>query len=229
MKKGIVLFLAMAVFLFCGSHFSAAQTEMPMAGKEGIEKGDIHSGMPGDMKMLHQSKAMSGCGCGCCMGGCRMGGGCGMMGRGTMGPGMMGRGMRGMMGGMAGHRHMKELLRHLDLNETQKSEVFGIHDKAAKDMIRKKADIQIARLELKELLQKEPLDLAAVDAKVRQIQNMKTDVFLSFLKTREQIKAVLNPEQRKRLRDFEMGGMSMMEDDRIGMSSDDEEGEAEED
>ncbi len=88
--------------------------------------------------------------------------------------------------------------------------------------------MQIAKLELRELLQREPVDLAAVDAKVRQIQNMKTDMFISFLKTKEQVKAVLSPEQRERLKNLERGGLAMTDDAPLFWEGDDE-AEAEED
>ncbi|HXX58188.1 MAG TPA: periplasmic heavy metal sensor [Thermodesulfovibrionales bacterium] len=162
--------------------------------------------------------------CGCMSG---MGGdmpmGCGMMG----GMEHQGMGMMGHMGGMRGEGRMHEMMmdddhpmwRHLHglgLDEKQKAEVREIRNRVMKETVKKRAEAQIARIELKELLDKDPIDMKAVEAKLRQIETLETDMRLSLIKAREEVKSKLTPEQRKKMREMMepghmMGGMGMME------------------
>jgi Spy/CpxP family protein refolding chaperone len=155
-------------------------------------------------------------------GGCPMmggqGKGSGMMGgRGGMGGGMMG-GQGAMMGGrgMGGDRmmevehHLARVLDGLNLDEQQKKAIAEIKSTIKKDTIRKMADIRIARIELSDLLYQDPLDLKAVEAKVRQLGALRTEMHLAHIKALESIKAKLTPEQRKQLRELIKTGPMMM-------------------
>ena len=72
---------------------------------------------------------------------------------------------------------------------------------------------------------KDPVDLKAAEAKLRQIEALKTDLHLGHIKTHEEVKAILTPEQKKKFNAMttEMGGcmgcgMGMMHDhDGMGM------------
>jgi Spy/CpxP family protein refolding chaperone len=143
------------------------------------------------------------------MEGCPMmsGGGHGMMG----GQGMMGG--RGMMGDrmMEVEHHLARVLDGLNLDEQQKKAIGEIRSTMKKETIRKMADIRIARIELSDLLLQDPQDMKAVEAKVRQLGSLRTDMHLSHIKTLESIKAKLTPEQRKLLKEkLKTGPMMMM-------------------
>jgi len=133
---------------------------------------------------------------------------CPMMGKGMMG----GPGMMGAPGGrmMEVEHHLARLLETLNLNEQQKKEVGEITTGMKKDTIRRVADMGIARLDLQELLRQEPLDLKAVEAKVKQLGSLRTDMHLAHIKTLEQIKSKLTPEQRKKMGELTKGGPMMM-------------------
>ena len=124
-------------------------------------------------------------------------------------------GMEG-MGGMMGEDHpMWKHLVGLGLDEKQREAVKSIKSKEMKDMIKKRADKQIAKVELKEILGKDPVDMKAVEAKVKQIEAIGTDMRLSHIRTMEEVKALLTPEQKKKMKEMiEMGpmvgGMGMM-------------------
>jgi Spy/CpxP family protein refolding chaperone len=106
---------------------------------------------------------------------------------------------KGMQGkGMHEGQMMAEKFAALGLDEKQKETVKAIHLKTKKDMIRKKADVDIAHMELRELLGKDPVDLQAAEAKVKQIESLKTDMKMTHIKAREEIKLVLTPEQKKK-------------------------------
>lgn len=127
---------------------------------------------------------------------------CGCMGEGmhhggmTGGMGMM-RGMDGMMG--AGHP-MWKILKGLNLDDQQRESLRAIKNSAMKNMIRKSADLRIAQLEQKELLGKDHVDMNAVEAKLKQIEKLRTDMHLSLIKAMEEAKASLTSEQRKEFR-----------------------------
>ena len=133
-------------------------------------------------------------------------------------------GMEGMEGmrGMKGEDHpMWEHLKGLGLDEKQKEAVKAIKSRAMKEMIKKRADKQIATLELKDIVGKDPVDMKAVEAKLKQIEAIGTDMRLSHIKTMEEVKALLTPEQKKKMKEMiEMGpmkrGMDMMGGD-MGM------------
>lgn len=104
---------------------------------------------------------------------------------------------KGMPGrGMLGEQMMSEKFEALGLDEKQKETVKAIHLKTKKEMIRKKADIEVAQVELRELLGKDPVDLQAAEAKVKQIESLRTDMKMTHIRTREEVKKVLTPEQK---------------------------------
>jgi Spy/CpxP family protein refolding chaperone len=144
--------------------------------------------------------------------GCGMAGCWGMPGR-RMGCGMMGGGMGyGMMGPMMmGHLSMMRGFMNLDLNDKQKEELFNLRDKSMKEIIRKRSDREIAMLELRELLEKEPVDMKAVEAKVKQVDSLRSDIFLTIIKAREDMKSKLTPAQLKQLKGMYRQGCGMMQ------------------
>jgi Spy/CpxP family protein refolding chaperone len=99
---------------------------------------------------------------------------------------------------MHGEQMMTEKFEALGLDEKQKETVKAIHLKTKKEMIRKKADVEVAQVELKELLAKDPVDLQAAEAKVKQLEALKTDMKMTHIRTREEVKKILTPEQKKK-------------------------------
>jgi len=151
--------------------------------------------------------------CGGCMG--EKGGG---MQEGGMMEGMEHQGM-GMMHGMGGgmmtdddHPLWKHLM-GLGLDDKQKDALKALRSKTMKDMVKKRADMQIAGIELKDLLDKDPADMKAVEASLKKKESLKTEMFLAHIRAREEMKALLTPDQRKRLKEMGAGrgaGCGMM-------------------
>jgi len=88
----------------------------------------------------------------------------------------------------------------LNLNEKQKEAVKEIENSAAKELIRKRADEQIAEIELRELLDKDTIDFNAVETKLKQIATIKIETQVIFIKSIEKMKTKLTPEQREILK-----------------------------
>lgn len=66
--------------------------------------------------------------------------------------------------------------------------------------IRGGADLRIAELELANLLNSDQADLAQVEARVREIERLRAELRLARIRTIEQGKAQLTPEQRAKLK-----------------------------
>ena len=109
---------------------------------------------------------------------------------------------------MKRQHHMKMMLMRLGLDEKQQAEVDKIMTAHMKDVIKKKADLDIAKLDLKSILSKDPMDLKAAESKLKEIEAMKTAMFLAHLNVHQEIKSVLTPEQQIKMK--EMMKMHMM-------------------
>jgi Spy/CpxP family protein refolding chaperone len=108
-------------------------------------------------------------------------------------------GHRGMWMMRADHRTWKALS-DLGLDEKQKQAIKNIRTAARKETIRKAADIKIAGIELRETLDNDPVDIGAVEAKLKQMESLRTDLHMSRIKAMEEIKATLTPEQRQKFK-----------------------------
>ena len=69
-----------------------------------------------------------------------------------------------------------------------------------RDAIRRGADLRIAEVDLMMLRQAEPADLAQIEPKLREIERLRTDLRLARIRTVEDAKSQLTPEQRAKLR-----------------------------
>ncbi len=139
--------------------------------------------------------------------GCMDGPGGGMQGgmmKGMEHPGMGCMQAGGMM--MDQEHPMWTNLAGLGLDEKQKDAVKALQTKTMKEMIRKKADAQIADLELKGLLEKDPVDMKAVEAAVKKSESFRTAMYLTHISAHEELKTILTPEQRKRMKEMGMAG-----------------------
>ena len=105
------------------------------------------------------------------------------------------------MRGMAELNHSPWMhFQSLNLDKKQEETLREIENSVAKELIRKKADGRIAEIELRELLEKNIVDLNAVETKLKQIATIKTESQLILIKSIEKIKAKLTPEQREMLK-----------------------------
>jgi Spy/CpxP family protein refolding chaperone len=92
---------------------------------------------------------------------------------------------------------MWEHLTGLGLDDKQREAIKEIKSRAIKVAIRKRADERIAGIELKDLLDKDPIDMKAVEAKLKQIEIIKTEMHIALIMATEDVKSKLAPEQRK--------------------------------
>lgn len=103
-------------------------------------------------------------------------------------------------------------LMSLGLDEKQKEAIKEIHSRVMKNTIMKRADIAIARIDLREILDKDQVDMNAAEATLKKLASLQTDIRLSHIKAMQEVKTKLTPEQRKQFKEMlEMGpGMKRM-------------------
>jgi Spy/CpxP family protein refolding chaperone len=102
----------------------------------------------------------------------------------------------------AGH-FMWEHLMCLGLDDKQREAIKEIKHKVTKEIIKKSADERVAVIELKDLLDKDPVNIEAVKAKLKQIEIVKTEIYLSLIVATEEVKSKLAPEQRKKIQEMQ--------------------------
>jgi Spy/CpxP family protein refolding chaperone len=120
------------------------------------------------------------------------------------GRGMMGRHM-GMYGekGMPGmHHRLWRYIMGLDLDQNQKARIMEIKTDLMKKMIRKRADLKIAGLELRGLVHADKVDMKKVEAKVKEIEGLRSSMLLAGIEAAETVKSQLTAEQRTELDDM---------------------------
>jgi Spy/CpxP family protein refolding chaperone len=122
-----------------------------------------------------------------------------------MGHGKMhGMGMRGHYGmehGRMFHRWGDFLTTHreeLGLTDEQLDKVDSIFGSHTKDAIRKNAERKILRMEVRDLLLKEKIDLVEVEKKLRALEALETGLRMDGVRALDQALNTLTPEQRKK-------------------------------
>jgi Spy/CpxP family protein refolding chaperone len=93
-------------------------------------------------------------------------------------------------------RHRQEL--SLTPQQVETFKKLGMDSRRA--AIRAAADRKVAQLDLMSLRQSDPVDMGKVEAKVREIERLRADSRVAAIRTDEQAKAQLTPEQREKLK-----------------------------
>ena len=105
---------------------------------------------------------------------------------------------KGMMDSGTGHliRHLLKHEKDIGLTADQVTKLKDIQLNLDKIRIKAEADIQIAERELKALTESEKSDLAAIEAKLRQSEDLQVGLRMTAIKTRRDVMGLLTPEQR---------------------------------
>lgn len=90
----------------------------------------------------------------------------------------------------------------LGLTEEQAEKFAKVRSDYRKEVIKKRAEIQVAAVELSELLDQKKVDLNQVEKKLRQVEGLKTDLTLYRIKTLFKTKEFLSEDQFEKLKSF---------------------------
>lgn len=118
-----------------------------------------------------------------------------------------GPGARLRMHGMAGR---ERLARALGLTDEQRAKMREAHERQMRRSIAERADLKIAKLDLRKLVRADHPDQHAIEAQVDKIAGMRAELQKQRLATMIEIRAMLTADQRARLRemrDVRSGGM----------------------
>jgi len=121
-----------------------------------------------------------------------------------MGP-QMGMKMCGMMGGEEEMGCCKREFflcckKELELTDKQVRALKSIKMDFKKNKIKMEADLQIAHLELKSLMDEDEASLKEIEAELRTVEKLKTNMKLSHLKAFRKAKELLTPEQKEKMK-----------------------------
>lgn len=97
---------------------------------------------------------------------------------------------------------ISQMLNHkeaLGLSSDQVRRLEQLRDNFQRQTIRSEADLRIMELDIAALLDSEPVDLAKLEAKMREEEKLRTDLRIARLRAIEQGKGLLNPDQKKKL------------------------------
>lgn len=119
---------------------------------------------------------------------------------GHAGGGHSGMGSYGMNMMHSGTGHLiRHLLKHekdLGLTADQVAKLKDVQLNLDRARIKSEADIQIAERELKALTDDEKSDLGAIEAKLKQSEDLQVALRMTSIKTRREVLGLLTPEQR---------------------------------
>jgi Spy/CpxP family protein refolding chaperone len=90
----------------------------------------------------------------------------------------------------------------IGLSEEQVRKLEQLRSDFEKETIRNEADIRVAEIDLNNLLQAPSADLGKVEAKIREIERLRADLRIARIRAIEKGKALLSPDQRKRLQEL---------------------------
>ncbi len=125
--------------------------------------------------------------------------------------GMMGKGMEacpsmGHMGGHKGYGHhgpsVEMLKERLGLSEEQVEKAKEMERAYRKEAIRLHSDIKIAEIDLKALLDQEPVDMARVEEKVKEIEGKRARLRLERIRFYRDLMGILTPDQKKAFKEM---------------------------
>ncbi|MDA8428678.1 MAG: Spy/CpxP family protein refolding chaperone [Geobacteraceae bacterium] len=88
----------------------------------------------------------------------------------------------------------------IGLTDAQKKKITPLHLEMQKKRIRFQADLKIAQLEMKEIMEPKDFDLDKAIAAINKTEKIKTAYHLEMLKTMKAVRSVFTDEQYKKLR-----------------------------
>jgi Spy/CpxP family protein refolding chaperone len=113
--------------------------------------------------------------------------------------------------GRAGSREDRPLISQLlnnrealGLSADQVRKLEQLRDGFQRQSIRNDADLRIVELDIAALLEQEPVDLAKVEAKMREGEKLRTDLRIARVRAIEQARGLLTVEQKKKLQELNL-------------------------
>jgi len=110
-------------------------------------------------------------------------------------------------GGMERYKMRRaDVMKELDLTDAQRTKLAEIRDRQMRKGIHARADLSIAGLDLRKLIQADKPDQRAIDSQVDRIATLRATQRKSQIAAMLEMRSVLTDEQRQKLKDLR-GGM----------------------
>jgi Spy/CpxP family protein refolding chaperone len=90
----------------------------------------------------------------------------------------------------------------LGLSAEQVRKLEQLRDGFQRQSVRVDAELKNIEMEITTLLENEPVEVAKVEAKIRESEKLRADIRIARIRAIEQAKAVLNAEQKKKLQEL---------------------------
>lgn len=147
-----------------------------------------------------------------------------------------GMGMRGMMGGkgMMGMVmkpwKMMMIADELGLSDDQKQKLRDMWIGMRKQKVQTHCEIKLRKIDLMDMLLREQVNMADVEKQIRDMMNLKADMKIAMIRTMQDMKNTLTPDQRNKMKSMMMswrkkGGWSGMGEESMEEEEGEEEGE----
>jgi len=98
---------------------------------------------------------------------------------------------------------LERFAQELQLSEAQLAEVRNVQSETERQVVALRAKIQLAEIDLRNLMHDKEVDESAVLAKVSEIGNLKTEIRLQKVQAKLAINKLLTEEQRQQLQELE--------------------------
>lgn len=130
----------------------------------------------------------------------------------------MGEHMRRMGMGPMGHDGpgMRARLAELNLSDDQRTKLEALHEAHARKAVQRRADMQLARLDLHKLMREDRPNVASVNAQIDKMARLHADDMKARFEMQMQVRALLTPEQVKKLHQGMPGMHHGMGDHKMG-------------
>jgi len=98
-----------------------------------------------------------------------------------------------------------QMLSHKDelgLSPDQVRKLEHLRDDFQRQSIRNDADLRIVELDIAGLLEREPVEMAKLEGKIREAEKFRADIRIARIRAIEQARAMLTTDQKKKLEDL---------------------------
>ena len=110
-------------------------------------------------------------------------------------------GMRRAPGGHGAGMALHMRMANLDLTDAQRDKMRDLHEAAMRKNIQRKADLEIARMDLHKLMRADAPSAQSVNTQIDKIAKMRADAEKAHFEVFMQARALLTPEQLKQLKE----------------------------
>jgi len=107
-------------------------------------------------------------------------------------------------GDFVGEGHMNRLEK-LNLSQSQKDRIAKLRDSHKREMIQSRADLQTAQLDFRKLMADDHPNKRAINAQIDRMASIRADMMKSSVEQRLEVREILTPDQRAKLREGRKG------------------------